>query len=227
MKLEAAAITSPHRNQSDDSNLSLVSPKAPDTASGRIQLVAPLSGRLLPIGAVPDPVFAQKMVGDGVSLDPVSQSLVSPCDGTITLIHSAGHAVTITTAEGVEVLMHIGLDTVMLKGKGFTPRVKTGETVARGDVLIDFDADYVATHARSLLTQIVVTNMGLVRDLQTRSGDVVAGQDAILDIAFECATDCPRRCWGNHSEFAGYFDPEPGRPACAAGCLTSECCKKI
>ena len=187
MKLEAAAITSPHRNQSDDSNSSLVSPKAPDTATGRIQLVAPLSGRLLPIGAVPDPVFAQKMVGDGVSLDPVSQSLVSPCDGTITLIHSAGHAVTITTAEGVEVLMHIGLDTVMLKGKGFTPRVKTGETVTRGDVLIDFDADFVATHARSLLTQIVVTNMGLVRDLQTRSGDVVAGQDAILDIAFECA----------------------------------------
>jgi hypothetical protein len=95
MKLEAAAITSPHRNQSDDSNSSLVSPKAPDTATGRIQLVAPLSGRLLPIGAVPDPVFAQKMVGDRVSLDPVSQSLVSPCDGTITLIHSAGHAVTI------------------------------------------------------------------------------------------------------------------------------------
>src|SRR5678815_5402646 len=187
MKLEAAAITSQQRNQSDDSKLSLVMPKARDTAIGRLQLVAPLSGRLLPIGDVPDPVFAQKMVGDGVSLDPVSQSLVSPCDGTITLIHSAGHAVTITTAEGVEVLMHIGLDTVMLKGKGFTPRVKTGETVARGDVLIDFDADYVATHGRSLLTQIVVTNMGLVRDLQTRSGDVVAGQDAILDIAFECA----------------------------------------
>src|SRR6185369_3587124 len=181
MRLEAAAITAPHRN------LSLVSTKAPATATGRIQLVAPLSGRLLPIAAVPDPVFAQKMVGDGVSLDPVSESLVSPCDGTITQIHSAGHAVTITTAEGVEVLMHIGLDTVMLKGKGFTPRVKAGDTVARGDVLIDFDADYIATHAKSLLTQIVVTNMDLVRDLQTRSGDVVAGQDAILDIAFECA----------------------------------------
>jgi phosphocarrier protein FPr len=165
------------------------STKALDSASGRIQLVAPLSGHLLPIETVPDPVFAQKMVGDGVSLDPVSQSLVSPCDGTVTQIHSAGHAVTITTMEGVEVLMHIGLDTVMLKGQGFTPRVKTGETVARGDVLIDFDADFVATHARSLLTQIVVTNMGLVRDLQTHAGDVVAGQDPILDIALERATD--------------------------------------
>src|SRR4029450_1022865 len=105
-----------------------------------------------------------------------------------TQIHSAGHAVTITTTEGVEVLMHIGLDTVMLKGQGFTPRVKTGQTVARGDVLIDFDADYVATHARSLLTQIVVTNIGLVRDLQTHAGDVVAGQDTISDITVQRAT---------------------------------------
>jgi len=80
MRLETAAITAPYRNQSDDSKSSLVFLKAPDTAIGRIQLVAPLSGRLLPIVAVPDPVFAQKMVGDGVSLDPVSQSLVSPCD---------------------------------------------------------------------------------------------------------------------------------------------------
>jgi len=164
-------------------------PKALDRTSGRIQLVAPLSGHLLAIEAVPDPVFAQKMVGGGVSLDPVSESLVSPCDGTVTQIHSAGHAVTITTTEGVEVLMHIGLDTVMLKGQGFTPRVKTGETVARGDVLIDFDADYIATHARSLLTQIVVTSMGLVRDLHPQAGDVLAGQDPILDIAFERATD--------------------------------------
>ena len=189
MTSKAAAITRPQYNQSLDPNFSLDSAKPLDRVSGRIQLVAPLSGRLLPLEAVPDPVFAQKMVGDGVSLDPVSQSLVSPCEGTVTLIHSAGHAVTITTTEGVEVLMHIGLDTVMLKGQGFTPRVKTGETVARGDVLIDFDADYVATHARSLLTQIVVTTMGLVRDLQTHAGDVVAGQDPILDIAFERATD--------------------------------------
>jgi multiphosphoryl transfer protein len=187
--VEAAVITGSQYNQSVNPSLSVDSTKALDSASGRIQLVAPLSGHLLPIETVPDPVFAQKMVGDGVSLDPVSQSLVSPCDGTVTQIHSAGHAVTITTMEGVEVLMHIGLDTVMLKGQGFTPRVKTGETVARGDVLIDFDADFVATHARSLLTQIVVTNMGLVRDLQTHAGDVVAGQDPILDIALERATD--------------------------------------
>jgi len=184
-----AAITSSQYAHSLYPTFSVDSTKALERVSGRIQLVAPLSGRLVPIEAVPDPVFAQKMVGDGISLDPVSQSLVSPCDGTVTQIHSAGHAVTITTTEGIEVLMHIGLDTVMLKGHGFTPRVKTGETIARGDVLIDFDADYVATHARSLLTQIVITNMAIVRDLQIHAGDVRAGQDPILDIAFERATD--------------------------------------
>src|SRR5262252_3881313 len=189
MSLEAATITGSSYNQSVAPRLNAGSTEALDKPSGRIQLFAPLSGHLLPIATVPDPVFAQKMVGDGVSLDPVSQSLVSPCDGTVTQIHSAGHAVTITTSEGVEVLMHIGLDTVMLKGRGFTPRVKTGETVARGDVLIEFDADYVATHARSLLTQIVITNMGLVRDLQLHTGDVLAGKDPILDIAFEDTTD--------------------------------------
>jgi len=155
--------------------------------TGQLQLVAPLSGHLIPIDAVPDPVFAQKMVGDGISLDPVSQNLLAPCDGTIAMIHSAGHAVTIAATGGVEVLIHIGLDTVLLKGKGFTPRVKTGDTVARGDVLIEFDADFVATHAKSLLTQIVITNMGLVQKLKTYSGDVVAGQDTVLNIVFQPA----------------------------------------
>jgi multiphosphoryl transfer protein len=155
---------------------------SPVTAT--LVLTAPLSGYIVPIETIPDPVFAQKMVGDGVSLDPVTQSLVSPCDGTVAQIHSAGHAVTIAAAGGVEVLMHIGLDTVMLKGKGFTPRVKAGQSVSRGDVLVEFDADYVATHARSLLTQIVVTNMQLVRRLEPRTGDVVAGKDPILEIVF-------------------------------------------
>jgi phosphoenolpyruvate-protein phosphotransferase len=189
MASQAEVITGSQYNQSAVPSFSVDSTKALDSASGRIQLVAPLSGHLLPIDTVPDPVFAQKMVGDGVSLDPISQSLVAPCDGTITQIHSAGHAVTITTTEGVEVLIHIGLDTVMLKGQGFTPRVNKGETVARGDVLIEFDADYVATHARSLLTQIVITNMGLVRELQPHAGNVIAGQDPILDIAIEHATE--------------------------------------
>lgn len=92
--------------------------------SHRLTLTAPLSGLLLPIERVPDPVFAQKMVGDGISIDPLDQCLRAPCNGRIMQLHPAGHAVTIATPQGIEVLMHIGLDTVSLKGAGFTPRVK-------------------------------------------------------------------------------------------------------
>ena len=148
----------------------------------RLVLKAPLSGIVVPLDEVPDPVFAQKMVGDGVSIDPVTASLVAPCDGNVIQIHSASHAVTLASSDGVEILMHIGLDTVHLKGRGFTPRVKVGDAVRTGDALIDFDPDYVATHARSLITQIVITSSDRVAAMQAASGSVTAGADPILDI---------------------------------------------
>ncbi|MCB1793893.1 MAG: PTS glucose transporter subunit IIA, partial [Candidatus Competibacteraceae bacterium] len=86
-----------------------------DSSTVNITLIAPLSGPLVPIERVPDPVFAQKMVGDGISIDPLDQCLRAPCNGEITQLHPAGHAVTVTTPQGIEVLMHIGLDTVGLK----------------------------------------------------------------------------------------------------------------
>ena len=148
----------------------------------RLTLKAPLSGVVVPLGEVPDPVFAQKMVGDGVSIDPISASLVAPCDGRVVQIHSAAHAVTLASSHGVEILIHIGLDTVQLKGRGFTARVKTGDAVRTGDALIDFDPDYVATHARSLMTQIVITSPERVVAMHAASGSVTAGADTILDV---------------------------------------------
>ncbi|HET9221175.1 MAG TPA: phosphoenolpyruvate--protein phosphotransferase, partial [Roseiflexaceae bacterium] len=147
-----------------------------------LALKAPLSGFLMPIERVPDPVFAQKMVGDGMAVDPTSQSLLAPCDGEVVMLHPANHALTLMTPEGVEVLMHIGLDTINLKGQGFTPKVKAGDRVKAGDVLIDFDADYLATHAKSLLTMIVVTNTDRVAAFNRRAGSVTAGQDVVLDL---------------------------------------------
>ncbi len=156
--------------------------KAPPTKTNRLVLTAPLSGLVVPIETVPDPVFAQKMVGDGVSIDPTSQVLLAPCDGDVVQIHSASHAVTVKTVEGIEILMHIGLDTVALKSEGFTARVKVGDRVKSGDILIEFDADYVALHARSLLTQIVVTNSDRVAEFRPASGMVNAARDAVLEL---------------------------------------------
>src|SRR6185369_14485957 len=124
----------------------------------QLTLVAPLSGQVWPLERIPDPVFAQKMVGDGLSIDPTDALLVAPCAGEVVTMHAAGHAVTIRTAEGLEILMHIGIDTVALKGQGFTPKVKPGDRVQVGSPLISFDLDHLATHAKSLLTQIIITN---------------------------------------------------------------------
>jgi len=148
----------------------------------KLLLRAPLSGVLVPIDQVPDPVFAQRIAGDGVSIDPVSATLLSPCDGTVVQLHSAGHALTVATAEGLEVMLHVGIDTVELKGQGFSPRARVGDRVRSGDPLIDFDADYVATNARSLLTQVVITSGDRVAALVPRSGPVRAGEDVILEL---------------------------------------------
>ncbi|WP_159673343.1 phosphoenolpyruvate--protein phosphotransferase [Andreprevotia sp. IGB-42] len=146
----------------------------------QLELLAPLSGIVVPIDHVPDPVFAQKMVGDGVAIDPITNQLLSPAAGKITQLHSACHAITLTTTEGVEVLMHIGLDTVMLKGEGFKALVKLNDQVAAGQPLIEFDANFVAKHARSLLTEIVVTNGDKVARYQAASGFVQAGKSTLL-----------------------------------------------
>lgn len=147
-----------------------------------VRLFAPLSGYLMAIEQVPDPVFAQKMVGDGIAIDPTSQSLLAPCAGEVIQLHAAHHAVTLKTPQGLEVLMHIGLDTVELKGKGFTAHVKLGDRVKTGDRLIEFDADYIALHAKSLLTEIIITNGDRVANINFHTGSVEVGKDIILEV---------------------------------------------
>src|SRR5918995_1397600 len=152
---------------------------------GSLKIVAPLGGILVPLDQVPDPVFAQKMVGDGISLDPVSNELLAPVSGTVTQLHNAHHALTITTPEGIEVLVHIGLDTVMLRGDGFTPRVKIGDKVKVGQPVIGFDADKVARNARSLLTEIVIANLERVDRMTPGTGMVEAGRSVILELTLK------------------------------------------
>ena len=147
-----------------------------------IIIKAPLSGVIIPIEQVPDPVFAQKMVGDGISIDPVNSSLTAPFAGEVSQLHNALHAITLTHASGLEVMMHIGLDTVSLKSKGFTARVEQGQQVAAGDILIEFDSDYIATHARSLLTQVILTNGEMVAAVAKAEGSATAGETDLLTV---------------------------------------------
>ncbi|XZG70496.1 phosphoenolpyruvate--protein phosphotransferase [Chitinibacteraceae bacterium HSL-7] len=157
-------------------------------SSSRIDLVAPLNGLVVPIETVPDPVFAQKMVGDGVSIDPMNAKvLMAPVSGKVTQLHSAGHAITLSTAHGIEVLIHIGLDTVMLKGEGFKPLVKVGDTVRTGQSLIEFDPKVIEKHGKSLLTQIVLTNADKVSAILPATGFVRAGLSTLMTLEIESA----------------------------------------
>lgn len=148
-----------------------------------MEIRAPLSGTLVPLAEVPDPVFAQKMVGDGLAIDPTSSQVVAPFAGTITQLHQARHALAITSAEGVEVLIHVGIDTVSLKGLGFSALVKLGDAVQLGQVLIRFDADAIARTAKSLITVVLVTNLkDGQRLLACVAREVVAASTVLLTL---------------------------------------------
>jgi len=128
------------------------------SSNNDLALLAPFSGPMVPLAEVPDPVFSSAMFGDGIGIDPLAGQLVAPCDGTISHLARTSHAVTLTSHNGAQILLHIGIDTVELKGQGFTAKVKHGDKVHAGDVLIEFDLDYVARHARSLVSVIAIAN---------------------------------------------------------------------
>jgi multiphosphoryl transfer protein len=119
---------------------------------------APLSGPVVPLGDVPDPVFAQRMAGDGLAIDPVDNRVLSPCDGKVAQVHRKRHAATVVTDEGVEILIHVGIETVNLNGEGFEVRCSEGQRVSRGEPLIEFDADLIVRKAKSLVTVVLVAN---------------------------------------------------------------------
>lgn len=127
--------------------------------SAELVLHSPLDGWAAPLAEVPDPVFAQAMLGDGVAIDPIGSALHAPCDGVIISVHAARHAVSLRAEGGVELLMHVGLDTVTLGGAGFEVHVAEGQTVRAGEKLISFDLAVLAEGARSLMTPIIVTDL--------------------------------------------------------------------
>ncbi|WP_077617364.1 PTS sugar transporter subunit IIA [Bacillus sinesaloumensis] len=129
-------------------------------------LVAPATGKVLPLEEVPDPVFSQKMMGDGLAIDPTEGKIVSPVKGEIIQVFPTKHAVGIKTEIGLELLIHIGLETVNMKGEGFTAHVKEGDKVEVGTQLVTFDMDLVKEKAASTITPIVITNFDDVESFE-------------------------------------------------------------
>jgi len=126
-----------------------------------VDIYSPINGILLKIEDVPDPVFSQKMVGDGVALEPTEGIVYSPVNGTIIQLFPTKHALGLKTEEGLELLIHIGMDTVEMKGNGFESFVSEGEKVKVGDKLIKFDMELVKKE-HPLTSPIIITNMDIV-----------------------------------------------------------------
>ncbi|WP_041734520.1 phosphoenolpyruvate--protein phosphotransferase [Paraburkholderia atlantica] len=146
-----------------------------------IVLLAPLTGPVVPLAKVPDPVFAGGMFGDGIGVDPLEGRLVAPCDGVVTHLARTGHAVTLESAEGAQILLHIGIETVGLNGKGFAPMVAQGTQVRAGDVLIEFDQDQVALNAPSLVSVVAIANSEAFEVIERApNGHAKAGETPLL-----------------------------------------------
>lgn len=126
-------------------------------------------------------------MGDGIAIDPVSNVLLAPCAGKVIQLHPAHHAISIESSNGSQILLHIGLDTVQMKGEGFQPKVKVGDEVKSGQPLISFDADLVAKKARSLISIMVITEAPAHQLLTGPKTKAVAGQDVLLELAFQKA----------------------------------------
>jgi len=136
---------------------------------------APFAGWLDALATVPDPVFAEAMMGPGMAIEPLEAMLRAPCDGTVVALAATGHSVTLELANGAQILLHIGIDTVALGGAGFAPHVAVGDRVSTGQALIGFDPDAVAAGARSLITPIVLASPGFAMIEATPARAVDAG----------------------------------------------------
>src|SRR6202162_1342044 len=148
-----------------------------------LEILAPFDGWCSVLDGVPDPVFSGRMLGDGLAIDPTSGILVAPCAGEIITLPASAHAVSIRTARGIDVLIHVGIDTVHLGGRGFEARVQPGAIVRAGDELIRFDLDVVARGAKSLMTPIVVTSMDGLSLRLCRAPGLVSAGDLLFEIA--------------------------------------------
>ena len=140
------------------------------------KLLAPVSGKLIAIEKVSDPVFAQKMMGDGFAMKTSDGIIVSPVEGTIVTVFPTKHAVTINSVDGREVLIHLGVDTVSLKGEGFETFVEENQKVKVGDKLVKMDVEFIEKNAKSSMPIVVFTNLSEGESVKLVEGTVKAGE---------------------------------------------------
>ena len=145
-------------------------------------LFAPIDGKAVPVSQVSDPTFADEILGKGLAIKPSSNTVYSPCDGTIDLMFDTGHAVNLVSDSGIEILIHIGLDTVSLKGKHFKTLKNTGDMVRKGDPLIEFEKDEIAKEGFDTIIPIIICNTDSYSEVKPLTDIDVKVGDKILTV---------------------------------------------
>ncbi|MGK0554039.1 PTS sugar transporter subunit IIA [Macrococcus capreoli] len=154
-----------------------------DEAAKQIEIKAPISGKYIAIETIPDPVFAQKMMGEGFGIEPTEGLVVSPIDGEIVNVFPTKHAIGIKAANGLEILIHVGLETVAMKGDGFETKVSAGDKVNVGDALLSFDIDLIKDNASSIITPVIITNSDIINTMDVVNDELLSrGATTVLSV---------------------------------------------
>jgi glucose-specific phosphotransferase system IIA component len=151
------------------------------SASAHGRILSPADGEVVALDAVSDPVFRDRVLGDGAAVIPKSGMILSPVAGVVSNVAETLHAFGITTPDGLEILVHIGINTVELKGAGFRCRVKEGDSVEAGDPLCDVDLSLIEREGYHTCTPVIITNMDQVRNVSIHTGKTTAGRDSMID----------------------------------------------
>lgn len=160
----------------------VVEVEAAAAQEGAVTVYAPLSGTVIPLSEVKDEAFSSGTLGQGAAVIPAEGKLYAPADGVIAAFFPTGHAVGIQTADGVEILIHVGMDTVSLNGKGFDKKVNQGDTVKKGDLILEFDLQVIEEAGLSAVTPVIITNPAGRSEIKATQAETVKPGDALLTI---------------------------------------------
>jgi PTS system beta-glucosides-specific IIC component len=147
------------------------------------EIGAPMAGKAVSVKEVNDPTFSEDILGKGMAIRPTDGKVFAPCDGEVDLIFETGHAVSMMTSFGAELLLHIGLDTVNLKGKHFTIHANIGDQVKKGDLLLEFDLAAVVADGYDPITPMIICNHHDFGTMELKIGNTVVPGDTVMAVA--------------------------------------------
>ncbi len=145
-------------------------------------IFAPIAGQAVPVSEVPDPTFSTGMLGNGVAIIPTDGKVYAPCNATVDMMFTTGHAVSLVADNGAELLIHVGLETVGLEGKCFTVHVENGQKVSKGDLMIEVDLDGIKAAGLNTITPVLVCNSDDYSKFVPHVGKDVTNDDVVIEL---------------------------------------------